>query len=539
MVSLHKGFGRALLIGCVLLLAWAAQAQGDIEYSGYLDGDIPEKIYEVTLAVGDSLLVTAEPLDGDLDTVLALFDPAGSLVAENDDRNRDTLGSAVGYTASEGGIYTVRISRYERSETSGRYTLLIQIGDASVLESLDSLSRIQLSGAAQVRDTEHFRIHYTTEGEDAATADFIEALALSVEEIWRIQIDQMGWTPPPPDGVRGGDARYDVYVANLLGIGESALGYTAPEDRLGDHPLTPQVEDAATTSYIVIENDFIERFYFNTTNPTSLMRTTMTHEFHHAIQFGYQPDDMLWYYEATATWMETASLIKDEDATGYVESVYKYPEICFGAETDTANGLLVYGYWLFIQALVDAHGIDAVQTLWERLAEHRGFAALEQTLAKYDSDVPTMLARYHVQNLVRQYALALKFNTTVWLEDTIDAVGRWRPLGDGVQELAANYFALDLPPDTYYAGLVNDDGQLDLWAVGVRGDEADSIWLGRGGSFDTGAYDYVYLMVFNTAYDNNVSRCAYADYSIDVSSSKEALAPVSHIWDATYFDLPG
>lgn len=524
--------GGCLLVA--LLLGWRALLAQ--EYDGYLDSSTDPAQYPITLTVGDTVLIIAEPTSGDLDTVITLRDPDGQVVAANDDRSRSTLGSAIGYTATVAGEYWLTVSRYELSDSSGSYDLTIEIGDTSLLQRFDTSRHLDLSGPIQYRDTDHFRIHHTLEGEDAVTEAYVDAVAISIEEIRRIQIDRMGWPPPPPDGTRGGDARYDIYLANLLGAGESALGYTAPDERVGDNPNTPQIERDAVTSYIVLENDFVDRWYFNTTNPTALMRTTLTHEFNHALQMGFQVDDMLWYYEATATWMETASLIKDEDATGYVETIFKYPEVCFGSEGSETDGFGVYGHWLFMQALVDRFGDDIILKLWENLATQRGFTALEVTLASYDMTIPAMVAHYHTQNLVRRYQLAPDFDATVWLENTIDADGRWTYSGRGIQELAANYFAVTLPPGTYDAGLVNDDAGLLLYAVAVRGDEADVIDLGRGGSFTTDGYDHVYLMVFNPLYDDNTRRCEYRDYSLDISAGKGAVAPVLHTWDATYFE---
>lgn len=525
----------ALMIGLFVLLTPMSSRAQELEYSGYLDAKVPSKEYQVVLNAGQSILATTTAVDGDLDTVLSLIDPAGVTVSENDDRRADTLDSALGYTVTETGTYTVVVQRYAYSNTSGHYTLAITVGDASVLEILEDITRIELRGPVRIRDTEHFRIHYTLEGPDATSESFVNALALSVEEIWRIQIDRMGWQPPPSDGSRGGDARYDVYLADLYGSGETALGYTSPESLIGDNPDTPDVRENAATSFIVLENDFDVPATAAAT-VTGLMRTTMSHEFNHAIQFGYEVDDLKWFYEATATWMETAALVKDEDASTYVEYVFTYPEVCFGTESDEGQGLIVYGEWLFIQSLVDTHGVEAVIRLWENLATYNGFDALERTLAKYGDTIDNMMANYHVQNLVRRYDLAPVFGETVWRENTIDAVGRWTYTGRGIQELGANYYEVALAPGRYYAGLTNDNGMLDLWAVGVRGTEADAIHLVRGGTVDTSAYDHIYLMVFNPRYNDPSRGCKYDDYSLDLATAKSEPNVVSRIWNANNFE---
>ncbi|GAB4578920.1 MAG: hypothetical protein Fur0022_16570 [Anaerolineales bacterium] len=81
--------------------------------------------------------------------------------------------------------------------------------------------RPQLSGTVRFVDTEHFRIFYTLAGEDAvqlqddngnAIPDYVEEMGLALEKSWDIQIEQLGWTAPPPDGEVGGDDRYDIYL---------------------------------------------------------------------------------------------------------------------------------------------------------------------------------------------------------------------------------------------------------------------------------------------------------------------------------------
>jgi hypothetical protein len=220
--------------------------------------------------------------------------------------------------------------------------------------------------------------------------------------------------------------------------------------------------------------------------------------------------------------METAATNKDEDATGYVSYTYEYPELCFGTESDPGEGQLMYGEWTFIQMLVDLYGDTVIRELWENIAKYEGFEALEHTLEPHNTDIPYTVASYRLKNLARDYDLAPEFNATVWLENTIADIGRWTFTGDGIQELGANYFRVDLPAGVYYAGLVNDGGALDLWAIGVTSEKLEAIPLGRGGNFDQSRYDTVYLMVFNPVYDEDVNDCTYANYDIDVTPAKGA-----------------
>jgi hypothetical protein len=523
----------------VLVIVVAAVAGGvsaqDITHSGHIDSTAPYKSYPFELAAGQSVLITAEATEGDLDTYLTLYDPSGASVAENDDRiTGEILDSVIGYTATVGGTYTVKVSRYEPGDSSGDFVLNITIGDESVLAGLDSLLRVELSGPESVLDTEHFRIHYTFDGEDATDEIYVDHMLRTMEEIWRIQIERLGWPVPPADGARGGDGRFDIYLIDLMGDGDGIFGYASPEDNFGDNPNTPIVEQFATSSYLAVENDFTE-VSRDDAEAIQLMRATAAHEFHHAIQFGYDiNDEHDWYYEATAVWMEVITFFKEEDATGYVEYNYEYPELCFGTTADPGDGQLQYGDWLFMQSLSDVHGMEIVPKLWSNIGTYEGFQALEQTLARYDDDVISALARYRVQNLVRDYDLASEFRSTVWLENTIDAPGRWTFTGEGIQELGANYYAFSMPPGSYEINLSGDDGLL-LWAVGIQGTEAIEIPLGHGNILSNAGYDYVYLMVFNPVYDDDVNDCNYGSYSIEVRMGSGTAALSTHTWDATNF----
>jgi hypothetical protein len=516
-----------------LLSVVTVHAQGQ-EYTGYLDDAKSSIDYPVALQAGQSIVVAADAVNGDLDTFLTLTAPDGQIIAQNDDRNIRQLDSAVSFTASSAGSYTITVSRYEPGSSSGDYKLMVYIGDASVLELMDKFTSAPMSGPVQTRETEHFLVHYTLTGEDATSEAYVDQVVKTLEEVWKIQVVRLGWNAPPSDNGAGGDDRMDVYLFDTLKEGSGALGATSYGNEVGDNPNSAGVELYASSSVLQIDNDFSENDDAAAT-PISLMRATAAHEFHHAIQFGYDSSDAQlghWYHEATSTWMETITFPDEQDATGYVSYNFQYPEICLGASTD----VLEYGDWLFMQSLTDVHGNEFVKELWDNIARYEGFTALEQTLIARGGGLPEAAARYRLQNLVRDYDLAPKFEATVWLEDTITGIGQWSP-ADGVQELGANYFAFAARPGVYSAKLIGENASdLRLWAVGIRGLEAFEIPLERSGEFSTAGYDHFYLMVFNPIYDSNVEDCIYADYQIDIRMGQGGgVAPVV-TWDARFFE---
>lgn len=542
---MRRWLSRLLMVVMVALisgLAGVTRAQDEgvtRTYDGFIDDDVTAKTYTFEMRAGQAVAVLAEATSGDLDTFIRLFDPDGDLISENDDYGFDSFDSALGYVAEVSGTYTLEMTRYEGEfggGSSGYFQLSITLGDPIILEEFTPLIRVELSGDMLRRETEHFVIHYTERGGDRVEEGYVDDVAEAVELAWQIQVEQLGWPAPPSDNGLGGDARYDIYLKEIVGS-ESTLGYTARENIVGDNPNSPDVETAAATSYIVLDNDYDDT-EDTSSDSIGLMRTTMIHEFNHALQFGFDGQEPTsWIFEATAVWMETAGAGKDQDATGYIEYAYTYPELCFGTIDDPQDGLLQYGEWTFVQSLIDQHGDNIVIDVWESFAKYDGFEAIERALAPYNDTLVNAMERMRVQDLARDYALAPEFNATVYLEETITDTGRWTYSGQGIQELGTNYFRVDVDAGEYSAALINDNGDLRLWAIGIIGNTLEATPLERGGNFDTSLYDDMYLMVFNPDYDDDLTDCIYEDYDIEVRpASSGRVSQPTLTFSARYYE---
>lgn len=487
--------------------------EGDLiaEYSGYLDAATESDEYPIELIAGQSLYAFTQATSGNLDTMLTLLDPSDMLVDLNDDRGDDTYNSAIVYTVPTSGTYTIRVGRYRESENSGDYELRLLSVDAAVVNEIEALADqvLELSGEEQILETANFRIHYTTEGADAVTQEFLDAFADTLETIYDIQVNQMGWARPP----RNADGFYDAFLSDVIGTETDTLGYARPTRFVGDNPNTDRRERAASRSALVVDNDFANPDMEG--NPLSLMRATTTHEFNHIIQYGYDSEEpMDWLYEATATWIETATVGDEQDATGYVIDSYDYPETCFA--TQDYDGQHAYGDWTFMQSLADVHGESFIPELWTTAIEYDGLDILEQVLSMESDSLANAVTRWRVQNFARAYDLAPLFGATVWLENIIDGPGAWTFTGSGIQELGANYFELDLK-GSYDLELDGPDS-LELWVLTVSEGEVNAYSLGQSGTFDTSGYDYVALMVTNQTTPTDRSACTYLDYEINVSN---------------------
>lgn len=374
---------------------------------------------------------------------------------------------------------------------------------------------VDLSGRAQYVLTPHFRVHYTLRGEDAVTEEYVDEVVLALEHSWQVQIVEMGWAAPPPDDGKGGDDLYDVYLMDLTD--DEALGITYPQGVIGDNPNSPAEEEWSSTSYLAVENDF-DAYASSPEEVISLMRATVAHEFNHGIQFGYDIADAHdWIYEATASWIETATVGEDQDATGYVYEVYRDPAICFGSIAGEYDSSLHYGDWLLLDHLAQDHGVEAVRDLWEEVANVEGFEVWENFLPTLDTDVETLFASYHLRNLARDYALGTQFRASVRLTDTVAKAGTWTYEAMGVQELGANYLALDLEPGVYNVAVEKDQGRdLTLWGFGIKGTAVETFSLDREGLIDTTGFDEFYLMVFNPEYDDDLEECDAISYDLRI-----------------------
>lgn len=512
--------------------------EGDMVYTGYMGDDVSDGHYTVRMEAGQGLVASAEMTSGNLDPFLLLFAEGEREVARNDDKDSSTLNSELVFIAQESGEYTLVISNIRETSGDYRLTVAVRAGNEVAIPS-----RVAMSGPILNVDTEHFRIHYTLEGQDAVSLEYANAVAQTMEEVLQIQT-ALGWPMPPEDGVMGGDSRYDVYLMDLLThSGEGDMGYNSPEWPAGDNPNTPAIEQYAVASYLVLDNNYTGADTPEGKASFTLMRATAAHEFHHGIQFGYDLGDRhSWYYEATAAWMETVTFPTQQDATGYVEGIFTYPEVCFGVEgdADPTGGLLMYGSWLFMDALATTYGDSFPIQLWENIAQYEGWEALEETLKAYNDTVPSALARYHLRNLARDYTMAPEFSDyTVWLENVIGTSGEWTFNGRGIQELAANYYEVTLPPGDYAISVQSrETPELELWALGISGSTAEAFPLGNNGILRTGNHDHLYLVVFNPQYDEDVTNCSYSDYTLSVSPGMGTMPGAAFKFSAANFAPP-
>jgi hypothetical protein len=217
----------------------------------------------------------------------------------------------------------------------------------------------------------HFTVHYATSGNDAPPAadlnsnsvpDWIETIAATFEAVYSQETAGLGYQPPPT--ING--QPYAIYLQNLGS--QSTFGFTQ-----SDVQAAPGSN--AVTSFIVIDNDFLEPVFQNSIpgagasagKALSALQITAAHEFHHAIQYGYNFFFDIWYAEATSTWVEDELYDAVNQLYNYLPASYLNISTSLDIPVDVSTGG-GYGRWLFNRTLAEHHSPTIIRNVWERLA---------------------------------------------------------------------------------------------------------------------------------------------------------------------------
>lgn len=251
----------------------------------------------------------------------------------------------------------------------------------------------------RTRCTRHFCFHWVTTTKDApplrdadhdGRPDWVERIIRRAESVWSFEVGTLGYRRPPGDGRRGGDTRFDLYLADLGAQG--VYGYCPAEKPVPG-------EDYLFSSYCVLDDDFAEY----PLAPLPSFRVTLAHEFFHAIQYGYDAAEDPWLMEASATWMEEQFADAVNDNRQYLP---------FGQLGEPGvpldqfpAGLAPYGNWAFVQRLSQEYGPRAVRAVWRRADARTGgrdeFAtqAVDGFLRAHGSSLREFYAEFAVGNL--------------------------------------------------------------------------------------------------------------------------------------------
>ena len=256
------------------------------------------------------------------------------------------------------------------------------------------------------RCTDRLCVHWVRTGQDAPTeASWARGTLEVVDDVLALQVDELGYRAPLADARRGGDARLDVYLADVGARG--LFGYCAPED-------LPGARRAGTAAaYCVLDDDFA-RDQFGAAPRVSL-EVTAAHELFHAVQMAYDAEEDGWLLESTATWMEERFADGADDNRRYLRyGPLRRPGVPL--DLFDPSGYAHYGAWVFWEHLAERLGVDVVREVWERAAVDAGddssVRALRAVLRQRTglpgpgSRLPLTLGRFAAANLAREQEYA-------------------------------------------------------------------------------------------------------------------------------------
>jgi hypothetical protein len=239
------------------------------------------------------------------------------------------------------------------------------------------LQALYLEKITQVREKEksliipsgHFMLHWDESGSDSVSIedltgngipDYIDSAAVILEYVWQVEINRLGYDIPP-----GSDGQpvsiYHIYFSDLSDI----YGQTWFENFIN-------INKSRTifSSFIELENDYAEEEGFYSSGLAGL-KVTAAHEFHHAIQFGYNfQEQQFYFYEMTAVWMEDVVYPEINDYYQYLP--YFFQEVK-NASFNLFNGSYPYANCLYLHMISQKYGNEMIKIFWEDFTSKTDF----------------------------------------------------------------------------------------------------------------------------------------------------------------------
>lgn len=218
-------------------------------------------------------------------------------------------------------------------------------------------------------ESTHFKFWYDKTGSHAVPVgdtngngipDYVETMATIFENVYTQETTTLGYDAPPKDpgdASHGGNDKFDVYISDICTSTKCIYGYAAPE------AAAASGDGNEWYSYMAMENDYAE---FSGTAEDNI-KVTAAHEFHHAIQFGYNVNATAWYMEATATWMEDQVYDSIDDNRQYLNGTgahdfFYHPKTSLDEATEHW-----YGAWIWNEYLETKWDQATIKYNWDNL----------------------------------------------------------------------------------------------------------------------------------------------------------------------------
>lgn len=218
-----------------------------------------------------------------------------------------------------------------------------------------------------------FKLHYDVTGTNAvspadtngnSTPDYVERMAAYCDSSWQKHL-ALGFLEPPSDNGLGGDDKYDVYFENM-----GLYGYAITEAS-GSRPWNDFY------SHLVLNNDFIG-FPANDDPEGDVLgaaKVTIAHEYHHAVQFGYDAGEAGWFMELDATYVEDIVFDQTNDNYNYLSIFTDAP-----AKSLMENSFHMYSSFIWGLYLTQNFDTSLMRAVWEGARYGDVFSSLSDTL---------------------------------------------------------------------------------------------------------------------------------------------------------------
>lgn len=244
--------------------------------------------------------------------------------------------------------------------------------------------------------TSHFCVHYS------GNMDWAQTTGDELERVWRAEIEQLRFRPPPPDG----DGLFDVFLRE---IGDQGIyGACAPAQNLRH-----------SVSSCVLDDDFSPA-EFGGAAPINSLRVTAAHEFFHAIQYGYDTAEDIWLMEGSAVWAEDQVYPTINDYRQYLPySAIPHPRTPIDYQGITSSDLYYrYGAVLFWKFLSENfHDPGIIRRVWEYADGNRySVQAVAAAVGERGWSFAKAFARFGVWNTLPRgtYADRAIFPSPAW-----------------------------------------------------------------------------------------------------------------------------
>lgn len=209
-----------------------------------------------------------------------------------------------------------------------------------------------------------FRIHYTFSGVDAVSSiGWVQTVAQTFDDVASAYAARSWRLAPTAAG-----APYDVYLRDLAS--QKMYGQTTSSQALPSAGYSN-----GFGSYMEIDNNFTDSIYQNAISGSqsasqkalSSLQITAAHEYHHAIQYGYNFYFDIWYAEASSTWHEDELYDGVNQLYNYIPAWFKNSTLPLDESVSTTTGG-GYGRWIFNRYLAEQHGTGVIKAAWNKLA---------------------------------------------------------------------------------------------------------------------------------------------------------------------------